>query len=175
MKSSGKRSRLRLTAWFSTRVSTLYNTAKSLSSITCCPLIILIKGCISIVSGKSSQFATSFPASNSLLLLFSAIALFHYCFGKDTNYFPFLQTFRRLFAELSCASPRRRRVLPRVRPPHCRMLNRSTSVSPAVIHFSFFPTIMFHIITRNSDQSNICITLSIIIFSGFPSEILNPR
>ena len=89
--------------------------------------------------------------------------------------FPFLQTFRRLFAELSCASPRRRRVLPRVRPPHCRMLNRSASVSPAVIHFSFFPTIMFHIITRNSDQSNICITLSIIIFSGFPSEILNPR
>ena len=28
-----------------------------------------------------------------------------------------------------------------------------------MIHFSLFPTIQFHIITRNIDQSNICITL----------------
>ena len=43
-------------------------------------------------------------------------------------------------------------------------------------HF-FFPTIMFHIITRNSDQSNICITLSVIIFpaSRLKSSIQGDR
>ena len=32
------------------------------------------------------------------------------------------------------------------------------------IHFSIFPTIQFHIITRNIDHNIICISISIIIF-----------
>ena len=70
----------------------------------------------------------------------------------------------------------RHRVLPHVRPPHCRMLNSGAGDSPAAVHI-FFPTSQFHIITRNSDQSNICITLSIIIFpaSRLKSSIQGDR
>ena len=67
MKSSGNLSILRFTAWLRTRVSTPYNRAKSLSSITCWPRMTWIR--LSI--GSNGELLL--PFTDSSLFSFSSI------------------------------------------------------------------------------------------------------
>lgn len=71
---------LRLTAWFKVLVSIPYSVAKSLSSITCCPLITFIRDSILSTTTNWSRFVTSSPFS-----VFSVMSVIFIFIFKITN------------------------------------------------------------------------------------------
>ena len=76
IKSSGKRSMLRLTCLFNWDVSTWYRRAKSRSSITCSPLMIWMQFCIpSPVNIGNDNFRSQFATSVMLDIFFFVISI----------------------------------------------------------------------------------------------------
>ena len=69
-----------LTAWFKVLVSTPYSVAKSLSSITCCPLNTFIRDSILSTTTNWSRFVTSSPFS-----VFSIMSVIFIFIFKITN------------------------------------------------------------------------------------------